>query len=110
MNNAIKKTDDITHILNNELNLQKTSGSNYWNSSNYSNLTCQVRNGLQLSETDNSFETRTFSAIAGCYWKSRPHIIEKTMTIVAIPERIFMKEGVKTARFTLIFVGNGYHA
>jgi len=35
MNNAIKNTDYITHILNNELNHQKTNGSNYWNSSNY---------------------------------------------------------------------------
>jgi len=29
------------------------------------------------------------------------------MTTVTIPERLLMKEGVKTAQFTLIFVGNG---
>jgi len=28
------------------------------------------------------------------------------MTTVTIPERILIKEGVKTAQFTLIFVGN----
>jgi len=37
------------------------------------------------------------------------YTLSKTMATVTIPERILMKEGVKTARFTLIFVGNGYH-
>jgi len=32
------------------------------------------------------------------------------MTIVTITERITMMVGVKTALFTLIFVGNGPHA
>jgi len=32
------------------------------------------------------------------------------MTSVTIPERILIKEGVETAQFTLIFVGNGSRA
>jgi len=34
----------------------------------------------------------------------------KKMITVTIVERILMKEGVKTAQITLIFVGNGSYA
>jgi len=86
------------------LNLQKASGSSYWNSNNYRtvscssflNLTCQIRNACiwNRKQLQNS-NLLCLNQLLSCYRKTRLHIIEKQWLLLRFQNEFLRKRVLK---------------